>query len=367
MDISGYVVLGIATLFFLYLMPQLIRSRQDVVDSRVDDRFSADLRILATAGTVGSPPRPVFDDDGAPRAYLHDPRLRTEVSAMNRPPALGSRAASTTTPRTSVGAPRPTSAATSAAPSAASQARTAARAESVRRRRAAARRRLVLSLVLLAATVAAWAAVAFGLAVGAVAAIPTVLLAVVLVLGRRAAIAGQRIEQAWRQEDARASAEPAPARAAREENQVGAQPAHRTGAARPERRPQARVAADPVTELIPQIEVAPSATGLTWHGEPTAPDVAEVDATPASTGRTAPEAVAAEGSWTPVPVPVPTYTLKPQAPRRDAAPLVLEEPASAVTGGVVALEPEDRAADGGAPARALDLDAVLSRRRAAGE
>lgn len=363
MDISGYVVLGIATLFFLYLMPQLIRSRQDVVDSRVDDRFSADLRILATAGTVGSPPRPVFDDDGAPRAYLHDPRLRTEVSAMNRPPALGSRAASTTTPRTSVGAPRPTSAATSAA----TQARAAARAESVRRRRAAARRRLVLTLVLLAATVAAWAAVAFGLTVGAVAAIPTLLLAVVLVLGRRAAIAGQRIEQAWRQEDVRASAEPAPARAAREENEVGTQPAHRTGATRPERRPQARVGADPVTELIPRIEVAPSTTGLTWHGEPTAPEVAEVDATPAATGRTAPEAVAPEGSWTPVPVPVPTYTLKPQAPRRDAAPLVLDEPASAPT--AVAAEPQsgDRAADGGAPARALDLDAVLSRRRAAGE
>lgn len=363
MDISGYVVLGIATLFFLYLMPQLIRSRQDVVDSRVDDRFSADLRILATAGTVGSPPRPVFDDDGAPRAYLHDPRLRTEVSAMNRPPALGSRAASTTTPRTSAGTPRPTPAVTSAA----SQARAAARAESVRRRRAAARRRLVLTLVLLAATVGAWAGVASGLTAAAVAAIPTLLLAAVLVLGRRAAIAGQRIEQAWRQEDARASAEPAPARAAREENEVGAQHALRTGAARQDRRPQERVAADPVTELIPRIEAAPSAIGLTWHGEPTAPDVAEVDVTPAETGRTAPEAAAPEGSWTPVPVPVPTYTLKPQAPRRDAAPLVLDEPASAVTGAATESQSEERAADGGAPARALDLDAVLSRRRAAGE
>ena len=363
MDISGYVVLGIATLFFLYLMPQLIRSRQDVVDSRVDDRFSADLRILATAGTVGAPPRPVFDDDGAPRAYLHDPRLRTEVSAMNRPPALGSRAASTTTPRTSAGTPRPTSAVTPPA----SQARAAARAESVRRRRAAARRRLVLTLVLLAATVGAWVAVASGLTGAFVAAVPTVLLAAVLVLGRRAAIAGQRIEQAWRQEDVRASAEPAQTRAPREDSEVAVRPALRTGAARPDRRPQARVVADPVTEVIPRIEAAPSATGLTWHGEPTVPDVAEVDVTPAETGRTVPEAAAPEGSWTPVPVPVPTYTLKPQAPRRDAAPLVLDEPASAVTGAAAASESEDRAADGGAPARALDLDAVLSRRRAAGE
>lgn len=362
MDISGYVVLGIATLFFLYLMPQLIRSRQDVVDSRVDDRFSADLRILATAGTVGSPPRPVFDDDGAPRAYLHDPRLRTEVSAMNRPPALGSRAASTTTPRTSVGAPRPTPAATSA--------RVAARAEAVRRRRAAARRRLVLTLILLAGSVAAWVAVAFGLTVGLVAAVPTVLLAVVLVLGRRAAVAGQRIERAWREEDARAGAAPAPGAVAavRDEPEVHVLPARRAGSAHTARRPEVQDADGAATQFIPRIDVAPVATGLTWHGEPTAPDVVDVaDEAAAGTSaaeRTAPEAEpAAEGSWTPVPVPVPTYTLKPQAPRRDAAPLVLDETASEAA----APESVDHATEAAVPARALDLDAVLSRRRAAGE
>ncbi len=357
MDISGYVVLGIVTLFFLYLMPQLIRSRQDVVDSRVDDRFSTDLRILATAGTVGAPPRPVFDD-GAPRAYLHDPRLRTEVSAMNRPAALAPRAASsTTTHGAPVSAPRPTPAT--------DRARAAARVEASRRRRAAARRRLVLTLVLLVASAAAWGAVAAGFTVAAVAVVPTVLLAVVLVLGRRAAVAGQRIERAER-----AAAGPAPARVG-EEPRSARTPRPTPAQPRVEARPGAGGRShDASTELIPRVEGSPWASGLSWNGMPTAPDVEEVgdDAAPiVSTARaevapTARVAAAAqdpapEGSWTPVPVPVPTYTLKPTAPRLDAAPLQLDQPTA----------PAEAAADEAPPARALDLDAVLSRRRAAGE
>lgn len=333
MDISGYVVLGIVTLLFLYLMPQLIRSRQDVVDSRVDDRFSADLRILATAGKAGHPARPE-PADGAPRAYLHRPHLRTGVAEMNRPPALPSR----TAPPAAAPAPL------RAAP--VDPARAAARAAATRRRRAAARRRLVLTLALLAASVGAWTAVALGYALPVGAVVPTVLLAVVLVLGRRAAVAGRRIEQASATRPAAAAAPSStPAREARPA--VAERPV--PVAARPVR--------EAATEIIPR--VAAPASGLRWHGEPTelvVDEVVEESATVVSTDEARPEpatgSVAAEGSWTPVPVPVPTYTLKPAAPRVEVAPLVVEEPAA---------EQETPAP------QSLDLDAVLNRRRAAGE
>ena len=62
--------------------------------------------------------------------------------------------------------------------------------------------------------------------------------------------------------------------------------------------------------------------------------------------------------WTPVPVPPPTYTLKPQAPPRRLAP----PPAPQAEH-----QPEPAPAAEPPPAAALDLDAVLERRRASGE
>ena len=98
-----------------------------------------------------------------------------------------------------------------------------------------------------------------------------------------------------------------------------------------------------------------------------APAEAAVSApAPAAEKAVVDDGVAAEpGSWTPVPVPVPTYMLKPMAPARRVAPWQ-EEPAAAsaesepVEPKPVEYEPVTRRV-------VPDLDAVLERRRAAGE
>src|SRR5690606_9242903 len=150
-----------------------VRSRQELAEARVEDRFSADLRILAVAGATPSEPRGGSVHHGQPvaRPYLHDPRRRTEAPAVNRPPARGERAGD------------------DARRLAAAR---AARAAECSRRAAAARRRLVLTLALLAGAVAGWVAVGTTGAAVVLGVVPTVLLAGVLVLGRRAARAGVR-------------------------------------------------------------------------------------------------------------------------------------------------------------------------------
>ncbi|HWS59078.1 MAG TPA: hypothetical protein VN257_11100, partial [Actinotalea sp.] len=76
-------------------------------------------------------------------------------------------------------------------------------------------------------------------------------------------------------------------------------------------------------------------------------------------------------TWVPVPVPRPSYVLKPAARRADPAPLVLDQPGAApATAAPATAAPEaedvpvadDRPTTGG-----LALDAILARRRASGE
>src|SRR5690606_18624436 len=95
-------------------------------------------------------------------------------------------------------------------------------------------------------------------------------------------------------------------------------------------------------------------------------------------------AVEDEPTWVPVPVPPPTYTLKPSAPRREPAPLPadgLATSSAAAPAGATTLAddaattadadrrtPVAAAAEQGTPSAApLDLDAILARRRAVGE
>src|SRR4051794_14504397 len=86
-----------------------------------------------------------------------------------------------------------------------------------------------------------------------------------------------------------------------------------------------------------------------------APDeVLPVEAAPAAR-----EAVSADGTWTPVPVPPPTYTLKPVAPRWVPAPL---EPSLAPAGLPAATAPPVLRLVEEEPE--VDLDSVLARRRA---
>ena len=97
----------------------------------------------------------------------------------------------------------------------------------------------------------------------------------------------------------------------------------------------------------------------------------------------APEASVGGPSWMPVPVPRPSYTLKPSVRRDEPAPLVLDEdpaagaapaaPVAPVADAPTVSEPPAAAHPAAAdatPAEAtggFDLDAVLARRRAAGE
>lgn len=254
----------------------------------------------------------------------------------------------------------------------AAQAR-AARAASVARRAAAARRRALLAGVLLVASVVGWAAVALSpLVTWVAAAAPTVLLGSVLVLGRRAVLAGREADEAWQRKIA-------------DERRVASGP--RTGAMRA----VATATTAPATTATatadaPAVEpAAPAAvvTGRAVHPSDASTEVfarivadAGESAGPvrhAATGQVpAVRQPSAEDdeAWSPVPVPRPTYTMKASAPRREPAPLENLEGSTAT-----------RAADVEAPTGAerppleapvqttgsIDLNAVLAKRRAAGE
>ncbi|MFH5824739.1 hypothetical protein [Georgenia sp. AZ-5] len=475
MEIQGYVVMALTLLLLGYLLPTLVRNRQLLLDSRVGDRFSGDLRILATTGP-GRTARTDGTHHGpqATRPYLHDPARRPEAP-VNRPHA------------------RTESAAEDARALAAAR---AARAARVARRAAAVRRHRALTVLLLLAAVAGWAAFALASTPWPLGAAPTLLLVVVLDLGRRTAAKARAHDRRDRAEMARLEARlralprrgeetpPAPSRlagtrtrgalppaAARPAGLSGARPAgataapatprpaaHDTGAAatdapdtgdaatddapvgsaaqgddggatprepRPEGAPADRTpAADrthvtgrapgadratagsgavpasdperatgnsaraagrssaPAGTHAPDAEPAPgrarsaappdraAAAPATDHGDP-APDVRRVVASPLAPAldRRAYEAPAG-AAWTPMPVPVPSYTLKPALPRRDVDPYTDEvaTPSAAVPQRPTAASPATAAAVLAEPvAVTLDLDAVLARRRAAGE
>ncbi len=119
-----------------------------------------------------------------------------------------------------------------------------------------------------------------------------------------------------------------------------------------------------VTEVIvPERAVAPAApeaaapslrVDVSGDGSPAAPAAPEPAADPLEDSGV--------GTWVPVPVPPPAYTLKPTARRPEPAPLPEPEPAAAVVERAEPAGAEPRPTTGG-----LALDAILARRRAAGE
>ena len=348
MEVQGWVVVALALVMFGYLVPYLVRSRQQLADSRVDDRFSGAMRVVVTGTT---PKRTTGEHHTPARPYLHDPRRRTENPAVNRPMSPTER---------------------SAADARRLAALRAARAAEISRRQAAARRRLILTLVLLTASIGGWTAVGASGASIALGLVPTVLLGAVLVLGRRAAKAAARRNAADRAAMARLQLTPA-ARSAGTRAVAGS----RTHS------PQVTAAGPAVTAA----DDATTADDATPEAGPTpSADDTTTDATATSTAATEP---ATSRSWTPVPVPVPSYTLKAPAPRRDVAAHVPEEVAiAAPEAGSVrdlsladiegspyapvarsAQSPEQPAVEESttqAPAGGLDLDSVLARRRAVG-
>lgn len=169
-DVAGWVLVGIAVLVFAYIVPAVVRSRQVVVDSRVDDRYSDDLRIVATAGH-----RPVVVTGGG-RAFVH-PRQHVQERAM----------ASIDVQLDAASARHLAS-------------MRAARVAAASRRAAAARRRLLMTVVLAVAAAGGWAGYALASWSIAAAIGATAVLAVVVVLGRRAAAAGAAAEERWAQQ-----------------------------------------------------------------------------------------------------------------------------------------------------------------------
>ena len=307
---AGAVVLAVAGLWIAYLVPHRLRYRQQLLESRTDDRFSGALRIVRVTRAAGAQPaRQVAV--GAGRVRLHPP-VRGGGGSVDRPHRLNDRVIADAVRR-----------------SAAEQAQ---RAAYLSRRAAGARRRAVLAAALVVLTVAGWAGVAAGAFLVVAAATPTVLLATVLVLGRRAVVLGRRADAAW--------LAAAPERAAR---RALIAPTAVGRAVRP---------SDAVTEVFARVPAE----------VPVAAAAVESDEV-------------ASHTWEPVPVPRPSYTLKPAVRRAEPAPLVLDEPAASDQASRASADDRDeRAASvastvepGAETAARIDLDAVLARRRAAGE
>ncbi|GEK21391.1 hypothetical protein [Cellulomonas xylanilytica] len=370
-DLAGPVALALVGLWVAYLVPHKLRHRQQLLESRADDRFSEALRVVAVSDRRNRP------EAAAGVTVSSTAGLLTPGKGL--PVATGSATGGTTVDRPHGTQDRITADAARRA----AQAR-AARAASVARRGAAARRRALLAGFLVVATVVGWAAVGLSPLVTWVAGVvPTVLLGSVLVLGRRAVLAGREADEAWEQKIA-------------DERRTASGP--RTGAMRAVATATAAKPVAPAADARVEAPVeapleAPAAfvTGRAVHPSDASTEVfarivedkgeSDGPARHASTGQVpvvrrsvsehsadAPEQE--DEAWSPVPVPRPTYTMKPSAPRREPAPLENLEGSTAA-----------RTAEADAPADAerppleapvettgsIDLNAVLAKRRAAGE
>ena len=367
-------------------MPHRLRHRQQLLESRTEDRFSGALRVLAVTGRPRRDPRvsEARSDSGPeltgrlalltpcrgiPVHGLGDVAVR-EGGIVDRPHGTQDRVSADAARRAAQ--------------------RRSRRAASLARRGAAARRRGVLTLALLVLSVAGWVVVGLSLVAVVAAIVPTVALVGVLVLGRRAVVQGQVADAAWEHQ----------------RHAVG-------GAGRTSNPPvtgRAYRPSDDETQVIARIVVddGATATGIaTGTATGTAGDGSTSAARGAGAGRTTASTSAAAGDaagktaggpdadgWSPVPVPRPTYTTKAAAPRREPIPLVLDEPVvpAAMAGALASDQDAPSAAEvateavmgtstgaGTAPAGdavglaladddnpTLDLDAILARRRAAG-
>ncbi|MBC7292428.1 MAG: hypothetical protein H5T83_13980, partial [Actinotalea sp.] len=57
MDQAGIVLVAVAGLWIAYLVPHRSRYRQQLLESRTEDRFSEHLRVLRVAHAAGGPAR----------------------------------------------------------------------------------------------------------------------------------------------------------------------------------------------------------------------------------------------------------------------------------------------------------------------
>ncbi|PFG20495.1 hypothetical protein [Serinibacter salmoneus] len=264
------------------------------------------------------------------------------------------------------GMPRPRAAARAHSAAAARAALAARRS----RQQAAARRRLVLVIALGAISAICWFAVGQAGFSPVLAALPSLVLVATLVMGVRTA-------RAERAEWARVPAHLMPAPTA-----VAAAVAGQryTAAQLREHLPAGAVPQDSRSEVPDRPEAGSGGTnvqpgaGLRWRTEHVSAPGSDrlTEELPALEG----EGSRREGSvggWTPVPVPVPTYTLKPAVHRRPAEPVAAREESAAredASEAEVEAEGSDEAAEAASEevtsaseASGIDLHAVLARRR----
>jgi hypothetical protein len=344
---SGLVLVAILGVWAAYLVPHWVRRREELAQSRTPDRFSAGLRVLQrrrrkdrsghrSGGAVLTSPRVVVDTDGE---LLYVPGARPAAAEAPSAPAVAARADSDAVLPPSAGSasrpmvrtpvakraapalPEPIEAAepvvaadpVAGAPVGVAPVGVAPRPRGARNprdlavalesARRAAKRRATIMLVLLAVTVTAFVArAALGAPVWVV--LPSLTLLVSHLLASRVAAIRSGEHLAVLREQIRRGpvAQPRPARTAR---------------------PAAASAARPAV------------------------------ATPAASvpGRVARRAVAVGAeTWDPIPVPAPTYTLKPAVFRPEPPPLDLPAVAAAAPA----------PSRGALPRRAEDIERILA-------
>ncbi|MBD7979476.1 hypothetical protein [Oerskovia merdavium] len=417
---GGVAVLALFVLWFAYYVPHRVKQRQQLQDARVEDRFSGSLRVLAVVSgrRRGAPgegaehassgegrslllgPVPVSEPDVALMSRASDAsgstsrvlQVTTGVTTDRRPsseeePQTMETDVRASDPRPSIPPRRQPAGGGFDDPFPPRKVASPSRIAMLERRAKAARRRLALTVVLLLASVGAWVAFGYGLVPWYAAAGPTAVLALVLVLGRQAALAGKRADASWHA-DRRTAARDA-ARAAR--GPVAGSPVA------PRNVHPSRVTGHAVrssqtsTQMIPRVTAEDlargaargrdqrPATGSTARVESStepdqarprtgasggdlfddrdrsagpagstagdAPRAGTAPGTPADLGATAvhlspasaptpvvpagrPETPEAEigGAWDPVPVPRPTYTMKPTAEETGVPPVQVAVP-----------------------------------------
>lgn len=338
------MALALVGLWGAYLVPHKLRHRQQLLESRTDDRYSQALRVVRVSDR-GRSGRTARGDAGAPAVGA------TSSTAGLLTPGTGVPVRRTGTATGGTAVDRPTATQDRISADAArrlAQAR-AARAAAAARRGAAARRRGFLAAALVVATLAGWAVAVLSPLTWVVGTVPTVLLTTVVVLGRRAVLAGKAADAAWAETEERLLAQP------------------RTGATRVVTASGAVPAVEAPAE--PHAVPTPLVTGRAVHPSDARTETFARIVVDDEAGRAAaaPKAPVEEDpdAWSPVPVPRPTYTMKADAPRREPAPLGEVEGSTAVapqaTTPAAPVEPPVQTTG------SIDLDAVLAKRRASGE
>ncbi|MFS0699896.1 hypothetical protein AB6N24_07975 [Cellulomonas sp. 179-A 4D5 NHS] len=394
---TGVVALAVAALWIAYLVPHKLRYRQQLLESRADDRFSGALRVLAVTGPRGREAR--RDAEAAARAGAGadcgpttEKRVGLLTPGRGVPLLTAGRVGGTAVDR-----PHGTQDRISADAARRAAQRRAAHAAAVARRGAAARRRAALALALLVATVAGWTVVGLSTVTVVAGIVPSVLLGGVLVLGRRAVLAGRAADAEWEQRRheappvtgsvplVRNPPAPAPARgaAASSATSAGKGAGVKGRAVHP-----SEAHTEVFARIVDNVEGTTAARApMSSAGRPATGAIpvvrkAETGAQPTVAAQASAEQSDGE-PWSPVPVPRPTYTTKAAAPRREPAPLgdvegstaAAAEPAGPGRVEVPAAESRPAArADERAPLEppaattgSMNLDEILARRRAAGE